>query len=74
MIGNHCVKHCKAEDLKPGDIVYVSGGKPSYKMTTGMLLVISDINRPPVRKITVLLSNNKIETYQTSSCYRIEIV
>lgn len=73
MIGHPTIKHCRAEDLKPGDVVYVAGGKPSYKMTTGILLVTSDINRPPVRRITVLLSNNKIETYQTSSYYRIEI-
>jgi hypothetical protein len=74
MIGHPSIKRCRAEDLKPGDVVYVSGSvKPLYKMTTGILLVVSDINKPPVRRITVLLSNGKIETYQTSSCYRIEI-
>lgn len=75
MIGHPTIKHCRAEDLKPGDVVYVAGGKPSYKMTTGILLVTSTINKPPdrVRRMTVLLSDGKIETYQTSSCYRIEI-
>lgn len=75
MIGHPNIKHCRAEDLKPGDVLYVSGDKPSYKMSTGILLVTSAKNNPSdgVHRIVVLLSNAKIETYQTSSCYRIEI-
>lgn len=71
MITHPSIKHSKAEDLRPGNIVYVSGGKPLYKMTTGILLVVSSMSNPPDkrRRIIVLLSDGTTQTYNTSSCY-----